>query len=503
MPGWRADREKSRRTAAGHSAAATTRGKGKPDLKDPKLKTIYVCSECGETSPRWMGRCPSCGAWNTMTEDVVAPPPKAKAGRGAVGIGSAAVRQPGVTSLTAQRLRDISTTEEKSRIITGIHELDRVLGGGIVLGSVVLLGGEPGAGKSTLLLQLCGAISREVEVLYITGEESTRQIKLRANRLGVAQDNISLAAETDIDEICGLIEQTKPDLVVIDSIQTMHCSDVSSSSGSVSQVKECTARLLAVAKNYEIPTFIVGHVNKDGAIAGPKVMEHIVDTVLYFEGDKTLPYRVLRAVKNRYGSTNEIGMFDMTGEGLTEIENPSQLLLEGRPLGISGNCVACTMEGTRPILSEVQALASKSSLGTPRRACSGYDYNRASLLIAVLEKRAGFFFGSLDVYINVVGGLRLDETACDLAVCLAMVSSLLDQPIGDKTIAIGEVGLSGEVRSVTHLENRLREAQRIGFTQAIVPKHSLSQLDTAAFKGLQLIGVSYLRDAIKAIRQGS
>ena len=460
---------------------------GKHILKDPKLKTIYVCSECGETSPRWMGRCPACGAWNTMTEDVVAPPPKAgRAAKGAAGM----ARQPGVTSLTAQRLQDISTTEEKSRIITQVGELDRVLGG------------EPGAGKSTLLLQLCGAVSQELEVLYVTGEESTRQIKLRANRLGVAQENIALAAETDIDEICGLIEQTKPGLVVIDSIQTMHCSDVSSSSGSVSQVKECTARLLAVAKSLEIPTFIVGHVNKDGAIAGPKVMEHIVDTVLYFEGDKTLPYRVLRAVKNRYGSTNEIGMFDMTGEGLTEIENPSQLLLEGRPLGISGNCVACTMEGTRPILSEVQALAAKSSLSTPRRACSGYDYNRASLLLAVLEKRAGFYFGSLDVYINIVGGLRLDETACDLAVCLAMVSSLLDTPIGDKTIAVGEVGLSGEVRSVTHLENRLREAQRIGFTRAIVPKHSLAQIDTAAFGGLQLVGVSYLRDAIKAIKQG-
>ena len=462
-------------------------------MKDNKLKTIYVCSNCGESSPRWMGRCPSCGAWNTMVEDVVVPEPKASAR-------SASARPSGVTSITARRLSEVSTTEEKSRIVTGISELDRVLGGGVVLGSVVLLGGEPGAGKSTLLLQLCGAISDRCQVLYITGEESVRQIKLRADRLQVPQQNIHLAAETDIDDICGLIEQTKPDLVVIDSIQTMHCNDVSSSAGSVSQVKECSARLLTVAKSCEIPTFIVGHVNKDGAIAGPKVMEHIVDTVLYFEGDKTLPYRVLRAAKNRYGSTNEIGMFDMTGHGLTEIENPSQVLLEGRPLGTSGNCVACTMEGTRPILSEVQALVTKSSFNVPRRTASGFDFNRANLLVAVLEKRAGYFFGSLDVYLNIVGGLELDETACDLAVCLAMVSSMLDKPIGDKTVAIGEVGLGGEVRNVTYLELRLREAQRIGFTKAIVPRHSLKQLDPKEFSDIELVGVSYLRDAIQAIK---
>ncbi len=462
-------------------------------MKDNKLKTIYVCSNCGESSPRWMGRCPSCGAWNTMVEDVVVPEPKAAAR-------SASARPSGVTSITARRLSEVSTTEEKSRIVTGISELDRVLGGGVVLGSVVLLGGEPGAGKSTLLLQLCGAISDRCQVLYITGEESVRQIKLRADRLQVPQQNIHLAAETDIDDICGLIEQTKPDLVVIDSIQTMHCNDVSSSAGSVSQVKECSARLLTVAKSCEIPTFIVGHVNKDGAIAGPKVMEHIVDTVLYFEGDKTLPYRVLRAVKNRYGSTNEIGMFDMTGHGLTEIENPSQVLLEGRPLGTSGNCVACTMEGTRPILSEVQALVTKSSFNVPRRTASGFDFNRANLLVAVLEKRAGYFFGSLDVYLNIVGGLELDETACDLAVCLAMVSSMLDKPIDDKTVAIGEVGLGGEVRNVTFLELRLREAQRIGFTKAIVPRHSLKQLDPKEFSDIELVGVSYLRDAIQAIK---
>ena len=467
-------------------------------MKDGKLKSIYVCSNCGETSPRWMGRCPSCGEWNTMTEDVVMVESKATAAKRSASAATGRVQ--GQTSLKADRLADISTDEEKSRIVTGIHELDRVLGGGIVLGSVVLLGGEPGAGKSTLLLQLCGAISGSHHVLYVTGEESTRQIKLRANRLRVAQENISLVAETEIDEICGLIEQMRPDLVVIDSIQTMHCSNVSSSAGSVSQVKECSARLLAVAKSCEIPTFIVGHVNKDGAIAGPKVMEHIVDTVLYFEGDKTLPYRILRGVKNRYGSTNEIGMFDMTGTGLTEIENPSQLLLDGRPLGISGNCVACTMEGTRPILSEVQALVTKSDFGKPRRAESGFDFNPTNLLIAVLEKRAGYFFANLDVYINIVGGLDLNETACDLAVCLAMASALMDKPIGDKTIAIGEVGLAGEIRNVTFLENRLREAQRIGFTKAIVPKHSLKQLELSEFSDMELIGVSYIRDAIQAIK---
>ena len=414
-------------------------------MKEPKLKTVYVCSNCGETSPRWMGRCSSCGSWNTMNEDVVAEAPKAGLTGGKA---AAPARQEGVTSLTAKRLSEISTTEEKSRILTGISELDRVLGGGIVLGGVVLLSGEPGVGKSTMLLQLCGAISNQHTVLYITGEESVRQVKLRAARLKIPQENIYLVAENDVDEICGLIEKEKPDLVVIDSIQTMRCMDISSSSGTVSQVKESAARLLAVAKKQEIPMFIVGHVNKDGAIAGPKVMEHIVDTVLYFEGDKMLPYRILRAAKNRYGSTNELGMFDMTGQGLEEIENPSQMLLEGRPLGVSGNCVACTMEGSRPILSEIQALATKTNFPAPRRACSGYDYNRMNLLIAVLEKRAGYFFGNLDVYINIVSGITLRDTACDLAVCLSMVSSLLDCPVSDKLIAIGEVGLGGEVRSL-------------------------------------------------------
>lgn len=461
-----------------------------------KFKTVYVCTNCGETSPRWMGRCPSCGAWNTMAEDVVREEKPARASAG----GKGAVR--GISSgslITAHTLSEISATEEKSRIITGISELDRVLGGGIVLGSVVLLGGEPGAGKSTLLLQLCGAISKAVSVLYITGEESTRQIKLRALRLEVPQDGIRLAAETEIDDICVLIEQEKPGLVVIDSIQTMHCADISSSAGSVSQVKECASRLLAVAKNHEIPTFIVGHVNKDGAIAGPKVMEHIVDTVLYFEGDKMLPYRILRAAKNRYGSTNEIGMFDMTGKGLKVVENPSKLLLEGRPVGVSGNCVACTLEGSRPILSEIQALVSKTAFGTPRRAASGFDFNRTNLLLAVLEKRAGYFLGNLDVYLNIVGGLQLDETACDLAVCMAVVSSMLDRPVPDDMVAIGEVGLGGEVRSVANLELRLREARRLGFVRAVVPKYALKQIDIQEFADMELLGVTYVRQAVQLL----
>ena len=452
-----------------------------------KLKTIYVCTACGEQSPRWMGRCPSCGEWNTIVEDILQPtkPISKRVSAGRAG-----------TETVSQRLRDINTDEGDSRIITGISELDRVLGGGIVLGSVILLGGEPGAGKSTLLLQICASIPQQLHVLYVTGEESVRQIKLRANRLHVTGDNVTVAAETEIETVTELMRSLHPDIVVVDSIQTMHSGSVSSSAGSVSQVKECSSQLLNEAKTLEIPVFIVGHVNKDGAIAGPKVMEHIVDTVLYFEGDRMLPYRILRSVKNRYGSTNEIGMFDMAGDGLKEVINPSRLLLEGRPLGVSGNCVACTMEGTRPILSEIQALVTKSSFPSPRRTAAGFDFNRANLLLAVVEKRAGYFMGTLDVYLNIVGGLRLDDTACDLAVVLAVTSSLMDKPIPDDMLAIGEVGLGGEVRSVGNIDTRLREAARIGFSRVILPKHSLAQLDTKQYPALELLGVSSIRSAI-------
>ncbi len=461
-----------------------------------KLKTVYVCTECGEISGRWMGKCPTCGEWNTMVEDVV----KEAAGKGLNTHQSAKSNTNNIgLHIKTQKISEINVLENKSRIITKITELDRVLGGGIVLGSVVLLGGEPGAGKSTLLLQLCGAISEEVSVLYITGEESARQIKLRALRLNVKGEGIALAAQTDVEAICELIKSTNPGLVVIDSIQTMQCIELTSSAGSVSQVKECTAKLLNIAKTTETPIFIVGHVNKDGAIAGPKVMEHMVDTVLYFEGDKTLPYRMLRAVKNRYGSTNEIGMFDMTGSGLKVIENPSQLLLEGRPLGISGNCVACAMEGTRPILSEIQALATKTGFGTPRRVANGFDYNRMNLLLAVLEKRAGYFMGNLDVYINIVGGLQLDETACDLPVCLALVSAIADKPVSEQTLALGEIGLGGEIRNVSHLNYRLKEAQRMGFTRAIIPKQNYENINTSEFKHMEIVGVSHISQAIGLI----
>lgn len=459
-----------------------------------KLKTIYVCTSCGEVTPRWMGKCPSCGEWNTLTEDVVADEKTSK---------TAPVRSfknnTEVSAAVAQRLTDIDTNEQQSRIVSGINELDRVLGGGIVLGSMVLLGGEPGAGKSTMLLQLSGAVGNNRQVLYATGEESVRQIKLRSKRLGIKEDNISIAAECNIDEITLLIANSRPEFVVIDSIQTMYTPSLSSSPGSVSQVKECSARLLAVAKELEIPVFIVGHVNKDGAIAGPKVMEHIVDTVLYFEGDRALPYRILRAAKNRYGSTNEIGMFDMTGIGLVPIENPSEMLLEGRPIGVSGNCVGCIMEGTRPIMADLQALVTKTAFGTPRRATSGYDTQRANLILAVLEKRAGYFLGNLDVYINIVGGMNLNETACDLALCLAVVSSMLDKPVPDNLLAIGEIGLGGEVRSVANLEIRLREAQRIGFKTAIVPYHSLRSLQLDDFTSMDVLGAKYLKDAIGMI----
>ena len=456
-------------------------------LKKDKLKKIYTCTNCGEVYYKWAGQCQSCNEWNTLQEDVVSHSELKQSKMDSI----APTRQMLITSLS-----DIDINDDNERLITNINELDRVLGGGIVVGSVVLLGGEPGAGKSTLLLQLCGKIAEKVNVLYVTGEESIRQIKLRAQRLAVHSENIRLSAENNIETICSAIENENPELVIIDSIQTMISGELSSSAGSVSQVKECSSKLLATAKSLGIPIFIVGHVNKDGAIAGPKVMEHIVDTVLYFEGDRMLPYRILRAVKNRYGSTNEIGMFDMTGKGLKEIENPSKLLLEGRPIGVSGNCVACTMEGTRAILSEIQALVTKSGFGTPRRASSGFDTNRTNLLLAVIEKRAGYFLGNLDVYINIVGGLKLEETACDLSLCLAVVSSMMDKAIPDDTLAIGEVGLGGEIRSVNNLEIRIREANRIGFKHIIVPSHSLNQIQLSEYKDVKISGVKYLKQAI-------
>lgn len=451
-----------------------------------KLKTIYVCTNCGEVYHRWQGQCSSCKEWNTITEDVV----------------NTAVEKQGTVSAYKptdfMQLNDVDADDNKSRIKTGITELDRVLGGGIVRGAGMLIGGEPGAGKSTLLLQVCGNLCKNYSVAYVSGEESVSQIKLRANRLGIDGRNISIATETDVFAVCRAIEQYKPDILVIDSIQTMNCSTVSSSPGSVSQVRECTALLLTAAKKHDTALFIVGHVNKDGAIAGPKVMEHIVDTVLYFEGDKMLPYRILRASKNRYGSTNEIGMFDMSSKGIVEIINPSLVLLEGRGSQISGSCVTCVIEGSRPILTEIQSLTTKTNFGTPRRAAAGIDYNRLNLLLAVLEKRAGFFIRNMDIYLNVVGGLELDETSIDLAVILSVFSGLTDKNIPDDMVVFGEVGLGGEVRNVVHIDTRLKEIQRLGFKKVIIPAQGLKQINPEEYN-LEIYGVNNVRQAIRLI----
>ena len=456
-------------------------------------KTIYVCSQCGYESPKWYGRCPECGEWNTFSEEMRQAP--AKAPSASVPLGS--VAPAGYNPNDIMKLEDVDSNDEVL-YHTGISELDRVLGGGIERGSLVLLGGDPGIGKSTLLLQICEYLGKEQKILYVSGEESRAQVKLRANRLGVSTENLTLASMTDIENVVHAILQTEPDIVMVDSIQTMNFAAVSSSSGSVSQVRECTQILARVAKNEEISIFLVGHVNKDGAIAGPKVLEHIVDAVLYFEGERHLSYRILRAVKNRYGSTNEIGVFEMTTEGLHQVENPSMMLLSGRPSNVSGTCVACVIEGSRPILAEVQALVSKTSFGTPRRMSTGFDYNRTALLIAVLEKRAGYFFGNLDTYINVVGGLRLDEPAADLPISLALISSLLDKPIDDDVIAFGEIGLAGEIRAISNVEARVKEAQRLGFQKCLLPKASMKNLHQEQYT-IELIGLRSISEAFQYV----
>lgn len=451
-------------------------------------KTMYICNNCGEATNKWFGRCPNCGEWNTLTEEVAVQRVSSK-GKSA----SSSLQSAETTRL------DSVTTDDEARFSTGIPELDRVLGGGIVKGSAVLIGGEPGAGKSTLLLQVCGNIGEDV--LYFSGEESIRQIKLRANRLGIAGENIEIANETDIESIINTILQRKPSLVVIDSIQTMSYSAISSSPGSVTQVRECASMLLRVAKSQGIAIFMVGHVNKDGAIAGPKVMEHIVDAVLYFEGDKYLSYRILRGAKNRFGSTNELGMFEMGEKGLSGIANPSEALLDGRGHGISGSCVTCIVEGTRPILSEIQSLVAKTGFGTPRRTTAGFDFNRANLLIAVLEKRAGYYLSNLDVYINVVGGLQFDEPAADLAVASSIVSSLLDRPIPEDSFTFGEIGLGGEIRAVQNAQSRLYEASNLGFTRCLMPKSNAQKIDNAY--GIDIIPVSNVSDIKKLFKDES
>lgn len=449
-----------------------------------KTKINYVCTQCGAIQPKWMGKCPDCGSWNTLVENVEAPVSR---------FASSAVPQ--TAKSTVQKLEQIDSSEEQ-RYLTQMEELNRVLGGGIVPGSVVLLSGDPGIGKSTLLLQICQTISSDAQILYVSGEESLRQIKLRAARLGVTTPNLSLSSTTNIEAVIESIQSLKPDIVMVDSIQTMNLSALNSSSGSVTQVRECTQLLINIAKTMEIPVFIVGHVNKDGAIAGPKVMEHMVDAVLYFEGERNLSYRILRAIKNRYGSTNEIGVFEMGESGLDEVTNPSKAMLEGRPENVSGTCVACVIEGSRPILAEVQALVSKSGYAVPKRMATGFDYNRLSLILAVLEKRCGYFFGTLDAYINVVGGMKLDEPAADLPIALSLVSNLTDKVIPDDLVAFGEIGLAGEMRAVNRVLVRVKEAQRLGFKRCILPKQCIAAI--SAEVDIQLIGVSTLSQALSA-----
>lgn len=448
-----------------------------------KNKAVFVCSECGYTSAKWSGRCPSCGEWNTMNEEMQAPAKTPTAG------GSRVRRTP-------QRITELNP-EGEQRYQTGMKELDRVLGGGIVKGGLMLIGGDPGIGKSTLLLQICAHLGRTLTILYVSGEESERQIKLRADRLGVASDNLYVLCETDVDTVLEAMYSQKPDILIVDSIQTMSLADISSSPGSVTQVRECTSAIMRAAKSVDTPVFIVGHVNKDGNIAGPKVMEHIVDCVLYFEGDRHTSYRMLRCAKNRYGATNEIGVFEMRDKGLFEVENPSMMLLSGRPTNVSGTCVACTMEGSRPMLAEVQGLVSPSSFGNARRMSTGFDYNRLSLLLAVLEKRAGYFFSNLDAYLNVVGGLTLDEPAADLPVALSLISSLKDTVVGEGIVAFGEIGLAGEIRAVSHAEARVAEAIRLGFTRIILPYHNLKSMGKRT--DIELIGVRTVRDAYDAL----
>ena len=448
-----------------------------------KTKTVFFCTDCGTETPKWMGRCPGCGAFNTMQEHIEKPSPVQKGKAVSVGLN----RKP-------KSIRDV-TTEGETRFSTGMGELDRVLGGGAVEGSLVLVGGAPGIGKSTLLLQICNSLCSGNRVLYVSGEESERQLKLRAQRLGVSPEELLILSETRLSDILDATDEVKPDILIVDSIQTLYSEENESSPGSVSQVKDCTMTLMHLSKQQGITVFVVGHINKDGNIAGPKVLEHMVDCVLYFEGDPNTSYRLLRAAKNRFGSTNEIGVFEMRDVGLVEVPNPSQMLLEGRPEGASGTCVACVMEGTRPVLAEVQALVSKTAMNVPRRTSDGFDFNRAVLLLAVAEKRVGMKLGLFDAYINVIGGLRLDEPGADLPVILAVASSYRDSAIADDLVAIGEVGLTGEIRSVSHMNQRLGEVTRLGFKKCIIPKGGSEKLEIPA--GLTVYRVRNIREAIE------
>ncbi len=451
-----------------------------------KQKTVFVCSSCGYESAKWYGKCPSCNEWGTLNEEIVRTESKnTKSTTSVINKG-----------LNVLKLDAIDSSTE-FRFNTGISELNRVLGGGLVKGSLVLLSGDPGIGKSTLLLQICNYLSKDLTVLYVSGEESAYQLKMRAKRLGVKSENLSVMCETDAEIVCEYIRSSKPNIVMVDSIQTMNISELSSSTGSITQVRECTNLFMQTSKNNDISTILVGHVNKDGNIAGPKVLEHIVDTVLYFEGERNYSYRILRAVKNRYGSTNEIGVFEMTDSGLSQIESPSMALLAGRPTNVSGTCVTCLIEGSRPILAEIQGLATTSGFGNPRRMSTGFDYNRMAMLIAILEKRAGYFFSNMDCYLNIVGGLRADEPASDLAVAVALISSLKDSIIDSETIVFGEIGLAGEIRMVNNCEQRIKESERLGFKRCIVPRQNMKKLNKASFTDIEVIGVRNVREAFE------
>lgn len=447
-----------------------------------RQKTVFCCSECGNETVKWSGRCTACGAWDSLVEVKLDAKSKGSTKRTA--------------SKKAPKLISDLDTEAELRFSTGIGELDRVLGGGAVKGSLVLVGGAPGIGKSTLLLQLCGLIEGEQKILYVTGEESERQLKMRAQRLGVDNGQIYVLAETGLTEVLEAADELEPDIMIVDSIQTMFDPEVSSAPGSVSQVRECTMSIMRMTKEKGFTTFVVGHINKEGNIAGPKVLEHMVDCVLYFEGERNTSFRILRAGKNRFGSTNEIGVFEMVDTGLKELQNPSEILLSGRPDNAPGTCVTCVIEGSRPILAEIQALVAPATYNAGRRSTNGIDYNRATLLLAVLEKRGGMAVSGCDAYINVIGGLELDEPAADLATMLAIASSFRDLPLGRDLAAVGEVGLSGEIRSVNSLNMRLSEIARLGFKRCVIPAHIKDDIKKP--DGLEIISVKNIREAIKA-----
>ena len=452
-----------------------------------KTKSVFFCTECGNESPKWSGRCSACGAWNSMVEQTAEKVSKGSKKR---------VRTMNVKSTCITEL----DTADEIRFLTGMGELDRVLGGGAVKGSLVLVGGAPGIGKSTLMLQICQQLGQFAKVLYVSGEESTHQLKMRAQRLRVDSENLRVLSETCLGDVIACVEEEKPDVLIIDSIQTLYNEELDSPAGGIGQVKDCTMSLMHLAKGQGVTVFVIGHVNKEGSIAGPKVLEHMVDCVLYFEGDRHMTYRILRAAKNRFGATNEIGVFEMMDSGLQEVENPSEMLLSGRPKDAPGTCVTCVMEGARPVLAEVQALIAPCAGSKPLRSCNGFDYSRAAMLLAVLEKRGGLKVSQCDAYLNIIGGLTLDEPAADLAAVVAIASSYLDKPVSGEMAAIGEVGLSGEIRSISHLEQRLSEVQRLGFTRCIVPAHRAKELKALAH--LELLPMQTIAEALQLLVRG-